>query len=66
MSFFENIERFVKSGYTLSVVPREDKFHASVGGLNDGHNYVAQSIDEALRLLDSYLEDRVPYSAPRR
>lgn len=63
MSFFANLERFVNAGYELRVVPERRGFHASVGDLNNGHNYVAASIDEALRGLDFYVSDREPHSS---
>jgi hypothetical protein len=52
MSFFANIERFVQAGCELHVVAERGKFHANVGGPTEGHNYVGDTIDEALRGLD--------------
>ena len=53
----------IPAGCELRIVARGGKYHANVGGLTEGHNYIGATIDEALRGLDFYIEDREPYSA---
>lgn len=55
---YPNIERFVAAGWDLRVTPLERKFHACVGTRTSGHNYIGQSIDDALAMLEHYLGDK--------